>query len=131
MSDYLIYLIGHASDRGVGGPIKCGISRGPWGRIKALQTGSPRSLEMLAIFHVNDRATALSIEAQFHESMAGSRMSGEWFDINPTDAVGELCTCIASHYMARLEGEALHRRLVESGTLRAMERVARNRGELQ
>lgn len=59
--------------------VKIGQTQGsPHERMRALQTGSPERLEVLAMVHGGP-----SLEAELHERFAASRVHGEWFDRTP------------------------------------------------
>lgn len=71
----VVYFVQGDSDS----PIKIGITRGSMERrLKALQTGNPEVLSVLAT------APGWSVtEAEIHEHFAGARVWGEWFSPTP------------------------------------------------
>jgi hypothetical protein len=66
------------------GPVKIGISRNPVARRRELQGGSPYRLMLMDWWTVPDRATALTVEKYVLDfySRSGSRMSGEWINVD-------------------------------------------------
>ena len=68
-------------------PTKVGISANPWCRVHEMQTGSPHRLTMLHAIWRPTRATALEDERFFHRAYAYARLHGEWFDLEPGDAL--------------------------------------------
>jgi hypothetical protein len=62
---------------GESGPIKIGISRNPWARLRTLQTAHFAPLRMLAA--VKPYRTAM-LEAELHKHLHRLRLTGEWFD---------------------------------------------------
>ena len=68
------------------GPIKIGISSNPDNRLKSLQGSCPHALA-LVFTKVVHRSIAESIEKQAHDSLAGNRMRGEWFNVTAEDAI--------------------------------------------
>lgn len=62
-----------------GGPIKIGWGRDPEKRRRAMQTGHPYRLEVVAEF-----PGPRSLESRLHERFAASRIpGGEWFEPTP------------------------------------------------
>ncbi len=70
-----------------GEAIKIGISGDPLGRIKNMQTGSPRELRLLAAIAGSEAA-----ETELHRKFAHLNVRGEWF----IDKLGEIARYIAS-----------------------------------
>jgi hypothetical protein len=68
-----VYFIGQIDS----GPIKIGASANPALRIKALQSGSPVPLALLASFASKDCYEA---ERSLHKQFARARLHGEWFE---------------------------------------------------
>jgi hypothetical protein len=64
----------------IDGPIKIGVARDPWSRMRDLQIGSPESLNLLG--H-SPPCEALSIEQQLHKKLSTSSIRGEWFAPSP------------------------------------------------
>jgi len=59
---------------------KIGRARNPQKRLKGLQTGHSRSLQMLAYMPC---ARASKVEAELHQRYKEFRGKGEWFDFHP------------------------------------------------
>jgi|GEM_PF-3139826 hypothetical protein len=57
-------------------------SKDPRGRVRALQTGNPYPIHL-----VGSVEGTLEMEAAAHRRFEDYRMSGEWFDVNPFDAL--------------------------------------------
>ena len=57
-------------------------SKDPRSRVRALQTGNPYPLHL-----VGSVPGTTQLEASAHERFADYRMAGEWFDVNPYDAL--------------------------------------------
>jgi Meiotically up-regulated gene 113 len=58
--------------------LKLGFSRNPEQRLKALQTGHPDKIELLAT-----HPGSIADERRFHAWLSPSRSSGEWFRWTP------------------------------------------------
>lgn len=58
--------------------IKVGIARDPIARLKKLQTGSFRLLELSATVECNERDCSI-VEARAHANLEDRRLKGEWF----------------------------------------------------
>lgn len=82
MSRTYLYVVGREE-----GPVKVGISTNVLSRMRALQTGCPFKLELLAMFRFDTREDAASQESFFHECYADVRTSGEWFRIEADLAI--------------------------------------------
>lgn len=67
--------------------VKVGVSTSPWGRVAALQTGCPFKLELVCCFRLSMRKHAFDIERGFGEEHARERISSEWFDMDPVEAI--------------------------------------------
>ncbi|MFJ2854422.1 GIY-YIG nuclease family protein [Streptomyces rubiginosohelvolus] len=58
--------------------VKIGWSDNPERRLRDLQTGSPVSLQLLAVFE-----GGAVMEAELHRRLGDKRRHGEWFDLGP------------------------------------------------
>lgn len=65
----------------VDGPVKVGITSNLFSRLRSLQNGSAKRLELLFVYTCEDRKTAQAMEREFHEAHATWRLEGEWFDL--------------------------------------------------
>jgi hypothetical protein len=72
------------------GPCKVGITSNPASRLKGLRTGHPYQLVIYELWDFEDRAFAVAAERMAHVALKDFRLSGEWFDIKPKDAVGRI-----------------------------------------
>lgn len=71
----------------VGGRVKIGIAEDPEVRLRAMQTGSPFELRILATSE-----GGRSVESALHKKFAASRSHGEWFE--PCDELMEFIRSI-------------------------------------
>lgn len=69
------------------GPVKIGISNGPNGRLIALQTGCPFSLQIIHTVPIGTFDQARKHERAIHDIYAGDRLAGEWFNIDGEQAI--------------------------------------------
>jgi len=76
-----VYVI--ASDPG---PVKIGIATDVESRFSALKTSSPFPMKLVAAITV-PKGAAPRIERLAHEYLAEHRMTGEWFNLDPDQAV--------------------------------------------
>jgi len=74
MSDY-VYFVGHED------AVKIGHSVDPYKRIKSIQNGSPKPVEVFATVWCDEDATF--IERELHIRFNASRLKGEWFKHTP------------------------------------------------
>lgn len=70
-----------------GGMCKVGIAGDPKTRMVALSTGHPFALAVAESFEVGDGARARRVEAKAHDTLASCRLKGEWFSVEPFEAV--------------------------------------------
>ncbi len=86
------YLVTHKGPDGqLCGPVKVGITTSLRSRLRALQTGSPSELVMAIAIGATDTVGARAVEQRFHRTHDGSRLVGEWFDLDPALALVGLC----------------------------------------
>lgn len=80
--------------------VKIGFTTGePEVRLRALQTGSPAMLTLLAV-----HSGSLHEEAALHARFQHVRSHGEWFDMND-ELFGHMCMiCLREHYRAEAQG---------------------------
>lgn len=64
---------------GLTGPIKIGVSKNVQRRLRELQTGSARKLNLLGWFDCESIDLAFELESQLHKQFKANAMSGEWF----------------------------------------------------
>lgn len=77
------------------GPVKIGYSQDPEKRLKQLQTGSSDKLTLHAKINVEKEHVKL-LEKTIHRMNSHKRIDGEWFDLNPDDAVRDIEFAIIS-----------------------------------
>lgn len=85
-----VYVICEADSAWIRPPVKVGLAGDPSRRLSQIQTGYPRRLVVLHWFPCPHRDIAREIEQTFHARHEQVRMSGEWFDIAPFEAVGSV-----------------------------------------
>jgi Meiotically up-regulated gene 113 len=66
--------------------IKIGFSKDPLNRLKALQTGNSRKIEIMGWIKSDDQ----SLERELHKKYQKHRLHGEWFSIEPYNVLEEL-----------------------------------------
>lgn len=79
--DQGVYVIGCA-----GHPVKIGVARDAVKRLGRLQTGSPHKMRIYAHMPVPP-GEAFNVERACHTELVEYRLSGEWFDIDPYEAI--------------------------------------------
>lgn len=62
------------------GPVKIGVARDPWARMREIQTGNAEDLSMLGVAATDD---AYALEATLHRRFQSARVRGEWFRMVP------------------------------------------------
>ena len=87
-----VYVFGRDYDGLIGGPVKIGISHDPEKRLRGFQTASAYRLTKICHVYAHDRMMARAVEATIHEDLAPHRMAGEWFDVDPLQAMRSLLT---------------------------------------
>ena len=81
------------------GPVKIGIAGNPLWRLGGLQTGSWEELHIRALVGVIDGDSG-AIERRAHGMASRKRIRGEWFSLEPLDAVA--CVLKAAHDLGHL-----------------------------
>ena len=100
-----VYVI-QASDTG---PVKIGIATDPWHRLDGLQCGSWEQLTLRAAVAIWD-GTYAEVEAKAHQLAASQRIRGEWFRLEPLDAIACILKAareIGSHAVDSVEAKRL------------------------
>lgn len=90
-----IYAICRIRGEKMCGPVKIGISQDPMKRLRELSTGSPYKLAICVSIMLENRFTALAIEQATHARISAQRLNGEWFEIEPLEATGEISFTLA------------------------------------
>lgn len=78
------------------GPVKIGITKDVAKRLSGLQTGHPHRLRVFFAAPMEDAVAARSVEKSCHARLSASRLSGEWFAIDPYEAAGVIQQIIAA-----------------------------------
>ena len=89
--DHFLYVIAKRCDEAPSSPVKIGISRNPFGRLRSIQTACPFPIGIVQIFTFPKREIALQMEEMLHETQSEKLLYGEWFDIEPTEAICLVC----------------------------------------
>lgn len=82
-----VYIIGATGD-----PVKIGIALNPHGRRSELQVGHHRALNLYFEAEATD---ARAVEREAHRRLSDQRLSGEWFDVSPDQAIQVVRAIIA------------------------------------
>lgn len=100
-----LYIIAHVVCGKLAKPVKVGITEKPQSRLNSLRTGNPCPLDFAFVFNLPDKPTARSLENAFHSMHALSRMSGEWFDLNPIKVIQLVCAYLGVIMTLNLDEE--------------------------
>lgn len=92
---YLICSFGRAGEPL--GPVKIGITGNVTSRLASIQTGCHRRLKILGAFSTPNRDIARSFEGAFHKFYESKRLEGEWFDVDPIEALQLGCESFRHH----------------------------------
>jgi hypothetical protein len=76
-------------------PVKIGISRDPSSRLRGLSGAQPFGIAIVHTSEVKD-GLARTIERAAHAILKEKRLSGEWFDVTPEEAVSAIGEAIAA-----------------------------------
>jgi hypothetical protein len=123
MSAHYVYIIAHSDDSGPVGPVKVGITKSPGARLASIQTGNWRRVEIVRSFKLSNRAIAHLIESTFHDYLAEHRLAGEWFGIEPFDAMEALCNVVFEIIESTYGDDDRTGELVDSGAVDALKEV--------
>jgi hypothetical protein len=82
-------------------PVKIGITANMKARLASVQTGSHQRLSYIAAFNTPNRDIATSFERAFHGFYASARLEGEWFNVDPIDAIQVACDSLRNHFARR------------------------------
>lgn len=82
-----VYIIATVRDGIPCAPVKVGITKSVASRFSTLKTASAYPLDVYAALPFPSREDAQSLEAAFHKVMRRYRLHGEWFDMDPRDAM--------------------------------------------
>lgn len=87
--DHFVYIMAHIDDDGcLSAPTKIGISKHPKKRLKQIRREEEGTIVLVSTYTFWKREHAERVEKAFHKACAVHCERGEWFDINPGDAVG-------------------------------------------
>lgn len=83
-----VYLVAHKHPDGhFEAPVKIGITHSLRSRLKSLQTGNPKPIGLVFAFSTPDVRFAKHFERGLHEVNSEFRLSGEWFNMDPREAL--------------------------------------------
>lgn len=88
---YLYVICPFARENEPVGPVKIGITSNVAARLSSVQTGQHTRLRVLAAFPTPNREIARSRESNWHQHFADARLEGEWFKVDPIDALEVIC----------------------------------------
>lgn len=75
-------------------PVKIGRTSDLWSRVLQMQTGCPFDMRVFGAFFGKPAAiVSLEWEAQWTLTELGCHMSGEWFEVHPSDAAAVVHKC--------------------------------------
>jgi len=80
-------------------PVKIGITGNVAARLASIQTGSHRKLHVAMAINTPNRDIARSFESAFHAFYAEKRFEGEWFDVDPIDAMSMFCIAFKDYFI--------------------------------
>lgn len=86
---YVIATMGAGPNDRPRAPCKIGISADGEKRLKSIQTGNPQRLCLFGEIPFGSAAMAEVAERMVHEGFQEQRLSGEWFDVCPGEALLE------------------------------------------
>ena len=129
MSDpYFVYIIAHSYPGGPQGPVKVGITKSLGSRLTTLQTGNWSRIEYAHFYQLSNKGLAFEIEQLFHEAFSESRMCGEWFGIEPSEALEILCDIVFNVINQHFPEHEKQRALVDSGAVASLKIISNNWG---
>jgi hypothetical protein len=99
MKECFIYVMAASRDDGMNAPVKVGISADPQKRLASINTAAPFRVALYRSFRLPNRFMAQSVERVFHSVNGGNRLNGEWFQIEPEQAVQSLAFGFAVAYI--------------------------------
>ncbi|MGM4906279.1 GIY-YIG nuclease family protein [Tardiphaga sp. 866_E4_N2_1] len=86
-------------------PIKIGITGNMAARLASIQTGSHVKLRATMAINTPQREIARSFEAAFHAFYADHRLEGEWFDVDPIEAMCMFCVAFKDYFIRNCAGD--------------------------
>ncbi|NTG01858.1 GIY-YIG nuclease family protein [Agrobacterium rhizogenes] len=114
---HFVYIIARRTESGLVGPVKVGVTRTLGSRLAGIQTGCWDRLEIAYHFEMVGRDAAYNIERLFHQRLAGNRMQGEWFSVEPIEALEALCDVVFTFIDAHTPKRDRQVALIESGAI--------------
>lgn len=99
MSHTHLYVMAAMRDDGPGAPVKVGISNAPEKRLATINTASPFRVSLFRTFRLPNRNVAATLERMFHDVKKEHRLNGEWFQMEPTEAITGLSFAFAFAYI--------------------------------
>lgn len=129
---YYVYVIAHVRDGEPVAPVKVGISNNVAARLATIQTSCPGDLRLMHAIGMPHLQIAKEMEGCFHQLQREHRLRGEWFDLDPWQALGWLITYFRWALEVNGVGEDIIPDVLElSGVNAAHDKlVARHQGKL-
>jgi len=87
-TECFVYIICHVKDGEDVGPVKIGMSDRPEYRLGNLRSGNPSRIRLYKKISAPNRDYALFLEGGFHAMLVSRKLQGEWFDLEPKEAMG-------------------------------------------
>lgn len=131
---HYVYIIATVRDGEMTSPVKVGITGSVNSRIKQIQTGSAEKVCYAAVFTMPDRSIARGMELAFHTVLSERNKRGEWFDIEPFEAIQLMCLNIEVHLRKMLPGWTEEKRakaFSATGATAALALIERGAARLQ
>lgn len=90
-SEYFVYVMAKKDGESISAPVKIGMAKNPKTRVQEIGTSCPFRLEVAVHLSMPSKTMARALERAFHATQADRRLHGEWFDIEPEEAIRLLC----------------------------------------
>lgn len=102
--DHHVYILAFLRNPFLCGPCKIGISKDVQKRLRQVRRDEgDNDIICISVHAFWKRAHAFQVEQAFHRACASSRHHGEWFNLNPADAVVLMARCL-NEFTARVLG---------------------------
>lgn len=127
---YHVYIFATSTRKGIGAPIKVGISNNVRNRLQTVQTNYPFDLIIYRVWKGPEFQIAKIIESAFHESNPEFGLRGEWSSLEPKTAAEKIDQFIRNgrvridllthhHVQRHIESREKNLRLFEQWSLTA------------
>jgi hypothetical protein len=92
--EHYVYLIARRDGVRLTAPVKVGITNNLGSRLSVIQTSCPFPISLVHSLRFPQRDMARHVESGFHQAQRPSRAYGEWFDMEPLNALSILCLMV-------------------------------------